>query len=145
MGRSGWMGTRLEAGASRCRPTDQYLNLQVGALFLKRGLFIRLWPETPREPWRLVLARWITLRAGHPGAAASASVRAIPRFVRIVLADPAAVLAQQTRHRRAPSPFWHTKAKNRRVSTSPFPIDVQRFGNGTLQQRYRSGTLLLCM
>jgi len=56
-----------------------------------RSLPIRL--KSPKQPWRLILARRIAPGAGHPRATAAAGVRAAEGLIRIVLAHPAFVFA----------------------------------------------------
>src|SRR5947208_6403879 len=63
-------------------------------------LSIRL--ESFRQTRRLVFAGLIALWARHPGATALASVRALPRLVRMVFANPAAVLTEEAVHRLVP-------------------------------------------
>jgi hypothetical protein len=56
--------------------------------------------KSPRQPRGLnVSARGIALRAGHAGAATSASVRTFPWLVGMVFAHPACVFAAKALHR----------------------------------------------
>jgi hypothetical protein len=62
------------------------------------ALFVELSLEARRKPRRLVPLGHIAPRAGHAGAAAGTGVLAFPRALRMVLAHPAAVLAEGAAH-----------------------------------------------
>jgi len=62
------------------------------------ALFVELSLEARRQPRRLILQGRIAPRAGHADAAAGAGVPAFPRPLRMIFADPAAVLATGAFH-----------------------------------------------
>jgi hypothetical protein len=55
--------------------------------------------EAVRQPRRFAIRRRIAPRAGRAGRAASAGARSIPRPARVLLANPAAALAELAGHR----------------------------------------------
>jgi hypothetical protein len=57
------------------------------------ALFVELSLEARRQPRRLVPLGLIAPRAGHAGGAAGTGVPAFPGPLRMIFADPAAVLA----------------------------------------------------
>jgi len=65
-------------------------------LLFRSGAVIDL--EALRQPGRLSLASAVTPGAGRGGGAAGARVHTFPRFVRMVLADPAAAHAKPALH-----------------------------------------------
>jgi hypothetical protein len=65
---------------------------------MPRGVFVGLDFETVRSTRRRALVRDIADRAGHAGPAAAAAMRAFPRLLPVVLADPTGVLANAASH-----------------------------------------------
>src|SRR5258708_4427371 len=61
-----------------------------------------IWLEPFREARRLVGGGGVTARTRRTGSAAGARMRSLPWLVRMVLADPAGVLAQNASHVRFP-------------------------------------------
>jgi hypothetical protein len=63
------------------------------------ALLVDVGLEAIRQPRRGAVIRHIAGRAGHPGAAAIAAVRAIPRPSGMVLTNPSGIRAEDAFHR----------------------------------------------
>jgi hypothetical protein len=63
-------------------------------LLMAPALLVDIRPETLRRPRRGAFLWRVTLRARSTGAAAGASLLALPRPARVIFTDPATVLAE---------------------------------------------------
>jgi hypothetical protein len=78
-----------------------------GTNSISPAVFVHLGFEAIRHPRRLVTGGHVAPRARHASTAAVASVRTFPRPAGMVLADPAAVLAEGTFHQaNSSAPAW---------------------------------------